>query len=341
MADTLNLFNGIDFASIHEAATPSEREADEYLITFTKDYPEPDYLLFADGVGTMPTGDIQAVKAKSKNGKTFLCSILAASILGCSKFGLESRRSDNKVLFFDTEQNPRNAQRLLRNVHRLLGWELTDRDEIKAFALREMDKHERLPYIERQMEQRKPTAVFIDGIGDLEEDFNNNVSSGATIETLLKLSAKHDCAIVCVLHTNKAKDDNGMKGHLGTLLLQKSSDVFEVKKDKQVFTVTQTETRNAPIDGFTFYLDEHSTPAPSTAEAMDEKTKREAIRREALTITMRECFNPERLLRHGDLAMVYSTKADKSIATAKRDIGKAVKFGIISKTKDGRYELTV
>ena len=35
---------------------------------------------------------------------------------------------------------------------------------------------------------------------------------------------KADCAVCCVLHTNKGDGDHGMKGHLGTLLLQKASD---------------------------------------------------------------------------------------------------------------------
>lgn len=63
--------------------------------------------------------------------------------------------------------------------------------------------------------------AVIDGVADLLEDFNDVGQSSEIINSLMRLSAENDVAIINVLHTNKRKDDSDMKGHLGTLLLQK------------------------------------------------------------------------------------------------------------------------
>ena len=61
-----------DVAAVEEAAMD---EKERYKIDLAKTYSEPSYLVKSGGVGTIPRGDIIAVKAKSKHGKTFLCSI--------------------------------------------------------------------------------------------------------------------------------------------------------------------------------------------------------------------------------------------------------------------------
>lgn len=84
--------------------------------------------------------------------------------------------------------------------------------------------------------------------------------SSEIINYLMRLSAENDVAIVNVLHTNKRKDDSDMKGHLGTLLLQKASDVFEVKKNDGIFNVTESDCRNVSIPDFSFSIGADGVP---------------------------------------------------------------------------------
>ena len=84
--------------------------------------------------------------------------------------------------------------------------------------------------------------------------------SSKIINSLMKLSAENDVAIINVLHTNKRKDDSDMKGHLGTLLLQKASDVFEVKKNDSTFNVTESDCRNITIPDFSFSIGVDGVP---------------------------------------------------------------------------------
>ena len=75
-----------------------------FVIDGSVEYPDPEYLIEIGGVPTMPKGNLVALSAKWKNGKTFFCDILAAVFLGSDHFAsCRSRRTEGKVLFFDTE----------------------------------------------------------------------------------------------------------------------------------------------------------------------------------------------------------------------------------------------
>ena len=305
---------------------------DECEIDLTKDYQEPRYTLKNSGTGTIPRGDIQAIKAKSKNGKSFLCSILIASMLGCTDFGFTGTEANACVLYVDTEQNERNTAKLAKRVHALLGWGRgTNHAEFHAYSLRKVDAAQRLLRIRRGIMAHHPTAVFIDGIADLIQDFNDVGQSTRVINELLRLSAENDCAIICVLHTNKAKDDNGMKGHLGTMLLQKASDVFEVKKNGSTFNVTETDCRNLPIDDFAFVIDGHGIPYMGTPPAPQQEDK--------LTANMRKAFGGNAEMSYSELSKAYMAHTLRSIATVKRHIADALENGIIEGSQNNLYKM--
>lgn len=255
-------------------------KGDEYEIDITEDYPEPSYTIRLNGRGTLPRGDIQAVKAKSKNGKSFLCAIFAASVLGCREFQFEPEEDNAKVLYFDTEQNRRNTAALARRVYSLMGWsEEHNNNRFKAYSLRSAEISERLPIIIRETIEETPTMAIIDGIADLLEDFNDVGQSSKIINTLMRLSAENEVAIINVLHTNKRKDDSDMKGHLGTLLLQKASDVFEVKKNDDTFNVTESDCRNLEIPDFSFSIGANGVPiwSPDIKAAKEEEDLMEVL----------------------------------------------------------------
>lgn len=258
------------------------RAKNDYIIDPRRKYPEPDYTLYQGETGFLPKGDIQAVKAKSKNGKTFLCSIFAAAMLGNNRFGFYSDLSlDDKILYLDTEQNERNTAMLAMRMNKLMGIdEHSFNERFTACSLRTMTADERLDYLHFMLDDMHPAIVFIDGIADLMLDFNDIAESEVIINELMRLSTHYNCAIINVLHTNKAKDDNNMKGHLGTMLTQKASDVFEVAKDKTgMFTVTHTESRNIPVNSFSFTVDYDGIPQPMDSAPQKMSASEERVRK--------------------------------------------------------------
>jgi RecA-family ATPase len=307
-----------------------------YEIHLSKEYSEPKYTLSLNGVGTIPRGDIQAIKAKSKNGKTFLSSIFMASVFGCKDFGFDAAETSPTVLYFDTEQNERNTAMFVRRVHTLLNWDIhNDHEGLHAYTLRTMDMLQRFPFIQKTVNEKKPTMVIIDGIADLIANFNDEELSYAFLGELAKLSTDNDCAIVCVLHTNKSKDDNNMKGHLGSALTQKSSDVFEVRKVGDIFSVTETENRNQNIDDFSFVIDSNGIPhTTATIRESQERVKEDDFRAH-----LKEAFGDKPEMSYTELVQAYQLNMAVGERTAKRAVATAKSNKYIKVTNNGKYSL--
>lgn len=244
-------------------------KSDKFEVRLGDEEPVPQFSFVSDGIGSAPIGDIVAIKAKSKNGKTFLAAIFASVILG-GKFGnIKPTMGDkSKVLFFDTEQNRPNVQALLQRILILRGWGEEHNDRLKVYSLREMHVLERLRYITKKIDKLRPTTVFIDGLADLAFDFNDIEQSQDVIIKISQMASSKGCTIFFVLHTNK--NDTNMKGHLGTLAVQKCSDVFYIEKDeKSFFNVAETDCRNIPIKDFTFKIDNDGIPYPAKKEIIE------------------------------------------------------------------------
>jgi len=308
-------------------------------VSIKGDYPEPKYILYRNGIGTMPQGDIVAVKAKQKNGKSFLCTILAASALGCETFGFKTnKQATPTVLYFDTEQNEIDTKKIVVRVHRLLGWDLTnDNPLFRAYSLRAFDTLQRIGFIETEVEALKPTLVFIDGIADLINDFNNVETSNKLIGTLMRLSAENDCCIVCVLHTNKDQSNRNMKGHLGSLLLNKLSDCFEVERSESgdTFKVKETESRHLSIENFAFKIDDHGTPTT----VLEIKESKEQKQTETLKRDFSDCFAEHQELTNGALCEIYQNITGVKTRCAQNRISEARQKGILS-VVGGMYRLS-
>ena len=221
----------------------------------------PDFTFTYKSKGTAPRGDIIAIKAKSKNGKTFLASLLAAVTLGAEMKGFKASYKDSKVLYFDTEQNIVNTKNVVRRIYTMCEWKYEKNGRIEAYNLREMELDIRMDFIQEKITEFKPTAVFIDGIADLVSNFNDIDTSQALIQRLMKISSYNKCAIYIVIHTNKGRGDESMKGHLGTLAWQKCSDVFNIEKQKDMsFLVSESDCRNVPITKFCFKISRDGIP---------------------------------------------------------------------------------
>ena len=108
-----------------------------------------------------------------------------------------------------------------------------------------------------------PDIAIVDGIRDFIPDFNDVVESAEIVLECMRLSSgvsaeqarkkglteRPPCCVCCILHQNKPKDDNNMRGHLGTELSNKAGEVWEATQDDDhVFSFAQTRSRTRPVD---------------------------------------------------------------------------------------------
>ena len=326
-----------DVAAVEEAAMD---EKERYLIDLEKTYSEPSYLIKSGGVGTIPRGDIIAVKAKSKHGKTFLCSIFAAVAMGAEWGNLSAAENNCKVMFIDTEQNEKNVARVAKRIHALAGLDVhKNSGRLLCYALRKMDMAKRWQFIQDRVSEEHPDLLIIDGIADLIADFNNITESQEIIGKLMATSAEFNLSIIFVLHTNKSKEDNNMKGHLGTMAVQKCSDVFEVVKNVATFNVSVSECRNIPISNFSFILDNDGVPHPSETFKQAQAAEKSAVKEAKLKQTFAEIFSDNQELSYSDLIPLVKLHFAVQDRQAGNKIAEAKEIGVI-KVQGDKYTLS-
>ena len=245
----------------------------DFVIDRNTEYPDPEYLIEIGGVPTMPKGNLVAISAKWKNGKTFFCDILSAIFLGSNQFAsCCSLQQAGRALFFDTEQADTDTKRIQATIDKMTPENRHQDFDVYCLRKAGIDSDEegetisRYEIIVRAIEHDHPDLVIIDGIADLIYNYNDVYESQAMVNKLATLAAEHNCCIVVVMHQNKGKQDKTMKGHIGTMLYQKASDVFNIEKHGPLFIATHTVSRHRQCDDIAFKLDERAVPMDAVAD---------------------------------------------------------------------------
>lgn len=256
----------------------------ETRIRSTTEVPPEEYTLEVDGKGFFALRDIHAVKAKQKGGKTTTLKVMMAALLKGEMFRLKSLVENPRIVFFDTEQSRTDAKLILEDVTQMTGLPSDVIDsQVSLHSLRRIDQEQLLPLLKVVLEDEKPQVLFLDGIVEFVASFNDETESKQLIMELLKLSDLNNCAIVCVLHTNKADEDHNMRGHLGTMLAQKSATVLECVKEKGscVITVKCSEARHEemPEWSISFDAEGHIVDADEQRRQLLEQRKAEQLQR--------------------------------------------------------------
>lgn len=227
-----------------------------------------------DGVGAFALEDIHGLKAKQKSGKTTALKVIASALLAGGMFRVKSELEEPVVCWLDTEQKPADVKLIVDDIKSLTG--LSDdyiNEHLYLFNLRKESYEVLLDDLKIIIEQVNPQVCIIDGVVDFIADFNNLEYSMTLIQELLFLSAEHHCSIINVLHTNKALDDRNMRGHLGTMLAQKSGTVLECEKNEYgVISIKCSDSRHAPLPVWSLkYEDGHIVDADAEQQAYEEK----------------------------------------------------------------------
>lgn len=229
----------------------------------TQDIVEPTWLLRYQGVGFSPLGDIQVVRGMEGNGKSMLLTILMAAVLSGECGGLTCDLKNTRVLYVDTEQNMASTLFVQRRVHHLCGWRGKEANaRFRVMMLREVeDLQDRNSYLWQAIEDFKPTVVFIDGVADLVSDINKFDECMMIVRKLMAEASRRFISIWSVLHVNYGTQK--MRGHLGTEIAHKVSDVLSCQKDKSqdppLFTVEQVKARNKDIQNFSFIVSDDAS----------------------------------------------------------------------------------
>lgn len=254
---------------------------DNDFLDFDKPYRPPRYTLERNDVAFADVGEIHIVSGKPGNGKTGLMAQLIAATLGGSFGKTIARKVGHKVngseefhevstciLYVDTEQGEDDT---IGFKNRILSMSGVPKDEakqhLKILRLRDTELAlDRWKKILKAIWLVQPTDIFLDGMLDIVEDYNDQKECQPIIRKCMMLATHYDASLWAVLHENPMVDK--LVGTLGSITQRKVSEIFTVIKVKQsdlkehdrnprlppiYFRVKQNKARGKDVDDWYFH----------------------------------------------------------------------------------------
>lgn len=227
------------------------------FLDFDEPYKPPRYTMEREGVPFADVGELHIISGKPGNGKTGLMSQLEAATLG-RQFGNTIARDvghivrdkqgniingedkrptfqvrSTRILHIDTEQGKDDTIAFKNRVIAMAG---VDKQVAKEhfFILRLRDTElaqDRWKKILKAIWTVQPTDIFLDGMLDIVEDYNDQKECQPIIRKCMMLATYYDTSLWAVLHENPMVDK--LVGTLGSITQRKVSEIFTVVKVKQ------------------------------------------------------------------------------------------------------------
>ncbi len=223
-----------------------EIEINDDFLDFDEPYRPPRYTMEREGVPFADVGELHIISGKPGNGKTGLMSQLEAATLGgrfgntiCREIGHKVEGQDGfmviptRILHIDTEQGKDDTIAFKNRVISMSGVEKEQAKE-HFFILRLRDTEsakDRWRKILKAIYTVKPTDIFLDGMLDIVEDYNDQKECQPIIRKCMMLATHYDASLWAVLHENPMVDK--LVGTLGSITQRKVSEIFTVIKVKQ------------------------------------------------------------------------------------------------------------
>lgn len=306
-----------------------------YLEIAGEDEPIEYLFTLGDKYGLIARANLHTLRGAPKTGKSAAGLALITAALKGEFIGIKANR-DNRdnlaVLWIDTEQDKNTLRQKARAVLDMAGLDAQP-EALKVVTLRGYGSPaDALAATLQAIEENAPDFVFLDGVVDLCQAFNDEEESREVVRRLEAHAEQYGAAILGLIHTNK-KDDEA-RGHLGAIMQQKSAEIYQVNKreGESIANVTQPFSRFAPVPGFSFaFADDFKI---TTAADAQQRANDEALER--MRSTFATLFEDADKLSKGELMEAYKCAHGCQDRTAEKEIKAALEAYILHKTKDGK-----
>ena len=240
------------------------------LLDFAEPYHPPRWTLSHNDTPFANRGELHIVTGKSGHGKTAFMSQVMATLL-CGKFGNMQYQGEPPhmpvVLYIDTEMGKDDTIAIKNRVCSLAGIPFDQPCErFKVARLRDtVTAAERWQQILKLAYVIHPDVMFIDGLLDIVEDYNEQKECTPIIRELMIMATHYDMSTWCVLHENPTTEK--MVGSLGSIAQRKVTEVFAVRKHKNekekerkpnrppiYFSVEQLKARGKDVEDWDFEI---------------------------------------------------------------------------------------
>lgn len=233
-------------------------DTEKYRIKHTDKIPLPDTVLSFGGQVVSTRKNIFGITGKAKVGKSFLMTLINGAVLKKGETGVLASylpKGKDKILYIDTEQSDYHVSLVVNRIKDIA--EENKMDNLLMYAFDSVPTQQRFDYTEFLITNTKDIGlVIIDGISDLVKSVNDEIIACDMADTLRRWATVQDVAIGYVLHQNPS-DNSKMRGHLGTVLMNKSETVVQISSSKEneaVKLVETTQTRNRKPENWSFEI---------------------------------------------------------------------------------------
>ena len=225
-------------------------EVDDDFLNFEKPYRPPRYTMERNGIPFADVGELHIISGKPGNGKTGLMSQLMSASLSGQHGNTLKREVPHKVkneetgeieekmvptvlLYIDTEQGEDDTIAIKNRVCSMAGIDYSKpSQQFHVLRLRDTETAEqRWRKILKAIYLKKPTDIFLDGMLDIVNDYNDQTECQPIIRKCMMLATHYDSSLWAVLHENPLVDK--LVGTLGSITQRKVSEIFTVIKVKQ------------------------------------------------------------------------------------------------------------
>ena len=299
-----------------------------YLDLNGKDEPIDFLFMYKNEHGLIARGNIQTVKGREKTGKSAAGIVLLSAIARNGFADIKPTKDNFTVLWIDTEQDKNTLRKRAKEALKA-PTETRNDSIVRIITLKGESPANRLEIALQAIEDNKPDFVFLDGAVDLCEDSNDNKQSKLVVDALMKVTNDYNCAILCVIHTNK--NDDEARGHLGTILQQKSSEVYLVDKGKgsDIATIKVDCSRFADIPNISFSFGDDFAILPANQKEIAQKA--DAKKQELTNIFSNVFSDGVSTLKRTELDNRVMALTGCCESTAKTRVKDALTKGIIYK----------
>lgn len=208
------------------------------------------------GVVICTPGNLTAITAQAKVGKSALVSALTASAMVPEESDADTLSAvgfnahGKALLYFDTEQSPDDFWHAVARAKRRAKLE-TLPDWLHAYTVADLPAQIARKSVAVAMADAAAAhggihSVIIDGIADLVLDVNDAEECNGIVSELHSQAIRYDCAILCVIHKNPGTEK--VRGHLGSQIERKAETNLSLEKEEEVTVVWSAKQRRAPID---------------------------------------------------------------------------------------------
>ena len=314
------------------ATTAESGQIVPYLEIAGEDEPIEYLFTLGDKYGLIARANLHTLRGAPKTGKSAAGLALIAAALKGEFIGIKANRDNLAVLWIDTEQDKNTLRQKARAVLDMA--ELDAQPEaLKVVTLRGYGSPaDALTVTLQAIEENSADFVFLDGVVDLCQAFNDEEESREVVRRLEAHAEQYGAAILGLIHTNK-KDDEA-RGHLGAIMQQKSAEIYQVNKrdGENIANVTQPFSRFAPVPGFSFaFADDFKI---TTAADAQQRANDRAL--EEMRSTFATLFVDANKLSKGELKEAYKIAHGCQDRTAEKEIKAAIDADILHKTQEGR-----